>query len=271
MYGTSVKTNEPLLWNKGFLSGRESACQCRRHKRRGFDPWIRKILWKRKWQPTSVFLPGESHGHRSLAGYSPWGRKWVNVTMRLNNNKCHIKPQHSLFRQLLPGYQDIKSWKWSRSVLSNSLWTNGLQPTRLLCPWDFPGKSTRVGCYFLLQELSAYDYREIWLIKLSAKWEALLSNCTEMLGLNGHQAIPCLCVSQLSGIPWTVARQAPLSMGSPRQEYWRGLPFPPPGDLPNTGIEPASLRLAVGFCPTAPTGKLLNQFHNNLYLSPPKG
>ena len=41
-----------------------------RHKRCGFDPWFRKIPWKRKWQPTPVFLPGESHGQRSLAGYS---------------------------------------------------------------------------------------------------------------------------------------------------------------------------------------------------------
>ena len=49
---------------------------------------------------------------------------------------------------------------------------------------------------------------------------------------------------------WTVARQAPLSRGFSRQEYWSGLPFPPPGDLPNPGIEPVSLMspaLAVGF------------------------
>ena len=37
----------------------------------GFDPWVRKISWRRAWQPTPVFLPGESHGYRSLAGYSP--------------------------------------------------------------------------------------------------------------------------------------------------------------------------------------------------------
>ena len=43
--------------------------------RQGFDPWVGKIPWRRKWQPTPVFLPGESHGHRSLAGYSPWGRR----------------------------------------------------------------------------------------------------------------------------------------------------------------------------------------------------
>ena len=48
---------------------------------------------------------------------------------------------------------------------------------------------------------------------------------------------------QIFATPWTVALQAPLSMGSPRQEYLRGLPFPPPGDLPNPGIEPRSLAL----------------------------
>ena len=41
-------------------------------------------------------------------------------------------------------------------------------------------------------------------------------------------------------IPWTVVRQAPLTMGFSRQEYWNGLPFPPPGDLPNPGMEPGS-------------------------------
>ena len=59
-----------------WQNGKETACQCkrcRRHKRCRFDPWVEKIPWRRKWQPTPVFLPGESHGQRSLAGYSPWG------------------------------------------------------------------------------------------------------------------------------------------------------------------------------------------------------
>ena len=57
-----------------WLSGKESA-RSRRHE---FNPWvgkIQKIPWRRKWQPTAVFLPGESHGQRSLVGYSSWGRK----------------------------------------------------------------------------------------------------------------------------------------------------------------------------------------------------
>ena len=59
----------------GGTSGKESTCQCRRHKRLRFDSWVGKIPWRRKWQPTPVFLPGESHGQRSLAGYSAWGHK----------------------------------------------------------------------------------------------------------------------------------------------------------------------------------------------------
>ena len=58
-------------------TGKESTCQSRRHR---FDPWVRKIPWRRKWQPTPVFLPGESHGQRSLAGDSPWGHKESDIT-----------------------------------------------------------------------------------------------------------------------------------------------------------------------------------------------
>ena len=52
-------------------SGKEPACQCRRCKKCGFSSWARKIPWRKAWQPTPVFLPGESHGHRNLVGYSP--------------------------------------------------------------------------------------------------------------------------------------------------------------------------------------------------------
>ena len=56
------------------ISGKEPSCQCRRHKRQGFNPWLGKVPWGKVWQPTPVFLPGESHGQRSLVGYSPF---WV--------------------------------------------------------------------------------------------------------------------------------------------------------------------------------------------------
>ena len=57
----------------GGASGKEPTCQCRRCKRLGFNPGVGKIVWRRAWQLTLVFLPGESHGQRSLVGYSPWG------------------------------------------------------------------------------------------------------------------------------------------------------------------------------------------------------
>ena len=69
----------PLWW----LSGKESACQCRRHE---FDLWVRKIPWRRTWQPTPVFLPGKSHGQRSLESRSLWGCKRVRHGLATNNN-----------------------------------------------------------------------------------------------------------------------------------------------------------------------------------------
>ena len=70
------------------------------------------------------------------------------------------------------------------------------QPTKLLCPWDSPGKNTGVGCHFLLQ-------------------------CMEV-------KVKSLSHVQLLGTPWTAAHQAPPSMGFSRQEYWSGVPFPSP-------------------------------------------
>ena len=67
-----------LLKLPKWLSGKASACQ---YRRRGFDPWVGMILWRRKWQPTLVFLPGKSHGQRSLVGYSPWGSKESHKTV----------------------------------------------------------------------------------------------------------------------------------------------------------------------------------------------
>ena len=68
---------------EGFPGGanyKESACHCRRHKRHGFDPWVGKIPWRRAWQPTPIFLPGESHRQTNLAGFSPWSHKESYIT-----------------------------------------------------------------------------------------------------------------------------------------------------------------------------------------------
>ena len=58
------------MGSPGGTSGKESPCQCKRCR---FDPWVGKIPWRRKWQPTLVFLPRKPHGQKSLVGCSPWG------------------------------------------------------------------------------------------------------------------------------------------------------------------------------------------------------
>ena len=59
----------------------------RRQKKHGFDPWIQKIPWRRKWQPTPVFLPGKPQRQRSLAGYSSWSCKELDTIESLNDTK----------------------------------------------------------------------------------------------------------------------------------------------------------------------------------------
>ena len=82
---------------------------------------------------------------------------------------------------------------------SNSVRPHRWQPTRLLCPWDSPGKNTGVGCHFLLQCMK---------VKMKS-----------------------LSRAQLLATPWTAAYQAPPSMGFSRQEYWSGLPLPSPPSI----------------------------------------
>ena len=88
-----------------WLSGKEFACQCRRHKRHVFDPWVWKIPWSRKWQLTPMFLIGEFHRQRSLADYSPWSRKeqtyWADKEMIEVYCRTHLGTWNSLIPYVL--------------------------------------------------------------------------------------------------------------------------------------------------------------------------
>ena len=92
----------------GSASGKEHACQCRRHKKHGFDPWVRKIPWRRAWQPTAVFLPGESHGQRSLVRYSPQGCKELNTTEVIYHACMHCKCPCSLSKIISVNVRNIR-------------------------------------------------------------------------------------------------------------------------------------------------------------------
>ena len=82
MTPSRVKTLSASLYISGGAGGKEHACRCRRQES---DPWVGKIPpWRRKRQPTPIFLPGESRGQRSLVGYSPWGHRESDTTEQLH-------------------------------------------------------------------------------------------------------------------------------------------------------------------------------------------
>ena len=70
----------------GKSTGVGCHCLLQQHRRHSFNSWVGEIPWRRKWQPIPVVLPGKSHGQRSLAGYSPWGHKELDMTERLNHH-----------------------------------------------------------------------------------------------------------------------------------------------------------------------------------------
>ena len=77
-YYSAIKSEIGLsLW----LSGKESTFQCMRCP---FSPWVRKVCWRSKWQPTQKFLPGKSHGQKSLVSYGSWGHKRVGYNLSTN-------------------------------------------------------------------------------------------------------------------------------------------------------------------------------------------
>ena len=101
IYGTYFLNVAPIIlqqciimYHQGFSGGcssKEPTCQCRRVKRHGFNPWVRKIPWRRKWPPAPVFLPGEPYGHLGLVSYHPQGRKEQDMTEATQHTQCIVQ------------------------------------------------------------------------------------------------------------------------------------------------------------------------------------
>ena len=92
------------------LQCKEPACQCRSQKRCWSDPQIRKIPWRRVWQPTPVFLPGKSHGQRSLESYSQWGRKELDTTEATQHMTLLTKPDFIQISSVVPFLSHDSIW-----------------------------------------------------------------------------------------------------------------------------------------------------------------
>ena len=142
MDGEEIKL--PPKMDEGFpggTSGKESACQCRGHKRHRFDPWVRTIPWRRAWQPAPVVLPRESLGQKSLAGCSPQGRaesdttegtqhartRWMNCASDRPRQRVGLIVAVSLYRKALGTVLDIMSYKHQGHIQMRMLVTAGEQ------------------------------------------------------------------------------------------------------------------------------------------------
>ena len=143
LYSTNI--SEHLLRVGGlrwWLSGKESTCLWRRYKRHRLDPWVWKIPWRRKWQPTPVLLPGKSHGERSMAGYSPWGRK------TLSNSSTAVR---------------VRSWARD--------WENGYRVTS-----PYPGRSAvHLGSHHVKKQIWQIEHMSLPLFPSETH-----KNCSEI-------------------------------------------------------------------------------------------
>ena len=138
---TSIKVLASIWGLPWWLSGKEFTCQGRRLRRRGSDLWFGKIPWRRKWQATPVFLPGESHRQRSLAGYSPQGRKELDTTEWLTHTELAYQyysfKKYSLLHHLKNNaLRDVETDWWKFTSLSPNRYLLGywIQPSSSSIP-----------------------------------------------------------------------------------------------------------------------------------------
>ena len=124
-----------------WLSGKESDCQCRRSK---FNTLVGNIPWRRKWQPTPVFLPGKSHGLRNLVGYSPWGCKQEYYVPGTTIGFCvYTKKMQSLLKDLFISVGDTEKYmsKCNEAFASQGCFMTPVAPNTLL---SLDSSSTKV-------------------------------------------------------------------------------------------------------------------------------
>ena len=174
------------------------------------------------------------------------------LPQRHTDRKSRARHQTLSLRHYRLCLAQSKFTQWSRkckcvlshSVTSSSLWPRGLQPTRLLCPWDSPAKNTGVGCHALVPGISTTQESNPglphcrWILYCLSHQEAqkmpvlclVIQSCSALCNPMDLQPTRLLC-------PW----------GFSRQKYWSGLPCPRSRDLPNPGIKPKSPALQVDF------------------------
>ena len=117
----------------GGASDKEPACQYRRRKRHVFHLWVGNVLWRRIWQPTSVFLFGESHGQRSLASYSSWGQS--QTRLKRLSPYTHIANEICTECFSLNNKQLTRCWCFQSQTSKREWRDRGSGPALLPSPW----------------------------------------------------------------------------------------------------------------------------------------
>ena len=163
-----------------FLVGGLICLQCRRPR---FDTQVRKVPWRREWLPPPVLLLSAK-----ILVFLAWRIPWTEEPGDYNQGgfKESDTTEQLTYTVVLRSYMLHEKWKWSHSVVSDSLRFRGLSPTRLLRPWGFPGKNSGVGCHFLLQGIFH-----------TQGLNPGLPHCRQMLYPLSHKGSPICCMVRL--------------------------------------------------------------------------
>ena len=224
------------------LSANESTCWCKRPR---CYPWLGKIPWRRAWLPTPVFLPGESHGQRSLAGYSPQGRKELDITGQLSTQNVNLKILlgSSVYTKHLPRVTRASVRKSVRKTRVRFCWDSVDSPL-ILCSDLFLSSSCYLNSFYIKKNLAAVLASKISFTS-SLTFCQVHQTTSPKWWLFKYQAMS-VCM-------WAKSLQSRLTLCHPmdysllgssvfsRQEYWSGLPCSSQGYRPNSGIELQSL------------------------------
>ena len=217
------------------------------------DPW-------RKWQPTPIFLPGEFHGYRSLAGYSPRGQKEMDMTdyhsyiskrVQLENIHDSISPTINYYSQLSVCVCVCARGKSCLTLCS-------LVYCIVTCQFPLFMEFSRQEYWSGLPFHTLGDLPDSGMEPTSPVWQV---DPLPLCHLGKWWKWKSLSRVRLFAAPWTIE-----SMEFSRPEYWSGQLFPSPGDLPNPGIEPRSLTLQADSLPAEPSEKPKNSGVGTLSL-----
>ena len=128
----------------GGTSGKNSTCQCRRCKSHSFYPWVGKVPWRRKWQPTPTFLPGESHWQRSVVDYSPQGCRESDTTGWLTHTHTHTYTVNMIKMKICKEVSHLLRLGFSRTPVG-VLFVAGALLAFWMGSWGQPALRVRTG------------------------------------------------------------------------------------------------------------------------------